>query len=93
MPYARSIKKRAKGVKKSVVKEKIQFDDYLQCFNQHCELKREQKTFRSIKHNVYSIEQRKIALNPCDDKRYIKPKQSDTLAWGHYRISNMCEKK
>lgn len=80
--------KRSKGVQKCVVKRKIKFDDFLECFREHCELDRTQKNIRSLKHNVYSITQTKIALNPCDDKRFIRKRKSDTLAWGHYKISN-----
>lgn len=86
-----NIIKRSKGVKKSVVKRKIEFDDFLKCFKEHCEDGRAQKTIRSILHNVYSISQTKIALNPCDDKRFIRKKQSDTLAWGHYKILSVRE--
>lgn len=78
--------KRSKGVQKSVVRRKIEFSDFLKCFQEHCEFDREQKSIRSLKHNVYSISQKKIALNPCDDKRFIRKQQSNTLAWGHYRI-------
>lgn len=56
----------------------------------NCELKQTQNTIRSIKHNVYSISQTKVALNPSDDKRYIiKPNRIETLAWGHYRINEL----
>lgn len=79
--------KRSKGVKKSVVKKKIKFSDYLECIQKNCEFKQRQNTIRSIKHNVYSISQTKVVLNPCDDKRYIiNPNRIDTLAWGHYKI-------
>lgn len=83
-----NIIKRAKGVKKCVVNRNIQFEDYINCIEQNCELKREQNTIRSIKHNVYSICQNKVALNPSDDKRYIikQSQRVDTLAWGHYEI-------
>lgn len=82
--------KRSKGVKKSVVRRKIKFSDYLDCLQKNCELKQTQNTIRSIKHNVYSISQTKVALNPDDDKRYIiKPNRIDTLAWGHYRIREL----
>lgn len=85
--------KKAKGVKKSVVKGKIQFKHYAHCFQKNRKYKCKQNTIRSIKHDVYSIRQEKVALNPCDDKRYvIGPKRIDTLAWGHYRISELHEK-
>lgn len=80
--------KKSKGVKKNVVSRKISFDDYVNCIQNHCEMSATQNTIRSIKHNVYSIKQHKIALSPFDDKRYlIKPNKIETLAWGHYAIN------
>lgn len=79
--------KKSKGVKKCVVSEKIKFDDYVECIQNNCELTAKQNTIRSIKHNIYTIRQKKIALSPFDDKRYlIKPNGTNTLAWGHYLI-------
>lgn len=83
--------KKSKGVKRSVVETKIKFEDFLKCFEEHREISCEQKTIRSMKHNLYSIEQKKIALSPCDDKRFVEKNKSDTLAWGHYKISDMIE--
>lgn len=86
--------KEAKGVKKSVVKKTISFDDYIECLKTNHHLTRAQNTFRSIKHNMYSIHQEKIALNPGDDKRYlIEPDRVDTLAWGHYLIDQYGKEK
>lgn len=86
--------KRAKRVKKCVVSKKITFDDYLTCIKEHCTLTRYQSTIRSIKHDVFTIQQKKIALNPADDKRYlIKPNRIDTLAWGHHKIFDLYEKR
>lgn len=80
--------KKAKGVKKCVLKQKIKFKDYVECVMKRCEVKTKQNTIRSILHNVYTIEMEKIALSPFDDKRYIiKPEGVDTLAWGHHKIA------
>lgn len=80
--------KKAKGVKKCVLRRKITFDDYVKCIEDNCTITAKQNTIRSIMHNVYSIQQQKIALSPFDDKRYIiKPGGTDTLAWGHYSIA------
>lgn len=85
--------KRSKGVQKSVVQNKIQFNDFLKCFKQHRELEKEQRAIRSINHDVYSITQKKIVLNPCDDKRFIRKRKSNTIAWGHYKLSDIHKKK
>lgn len=85
--------KKSKGIKKCVVKNKIKFDHYIKCLKSLKTISEKQKTIRSISHNVYSIEQEKVALNPLDDKRYlIKPNRIETLSWGHYAI-NILEKR
>lgn len=80
--------KKSKGVKQCILKRKITFDDYVDCIKRSREIKHKQNTIRSIKHNVYTIEQEKIVLSPFDDKRYIiMPNGIETLAWGHHRIN------
>lgn len=79
--------KKGKGVKKSVLKKEISFDDYYNCVKNNCIEVRKQYSIRSKNHNVYTISTEKIALNPFDDKRYIiKPDGINTLAWGHHQI-------
>lgn len=80
--------KKAKGIKKNVLQRQITFDDYVKCITDSCEISRTQNTIRSIKHKIYSIKQRKIALSPFDDKRYILENSSsgETLAWNHNQI-------
>lgn len=43
-------------------------------------------TFRSYKHDLYSISTNKLALNNKDEKRFILPNKIDTLPWGHKDI-------
>lgn len=78
--------KKAKGVKKYVLKNRITFDDYTECIkDRSLNIVRSQNTFRSKKHCVFSIRQQKIALSAQDNKRYILNNNIDTLPWGHYR--------
>ncbi|CAH0549897.1 unnamed protein product [Brassicogethes aeneus] len=78
--------KKAKGVKSSVVKTKITFDDYVECLDSFKQKIVEQNLIRSKKHQVHSITQQKIALSSEDDKRYLIPGTDETLPWGHYNI-------
>lgn len=78
--------KKIKGIKASVVKTSITFDDYVDCLRNFNIQKRQQYLIRSKLHNVQTIQQRKIALSPYDDKRYLIQGSTDTLAHGHYRI-------
>lgn len=76
--------KKAKGVKKYVIKKSITFDDYVKCIRENCSIIKDQNSFRSKKHTVFSITQSKIALNPFDNKRVILDDNIHTLPWGHY---------
>ncbi|XP_018395227.1 PREDICTED: uncharacterized protein LOC108773791 [Cyphomyrmex costatus] len=78
--------KKAKGVKSSVVARTITFDDYTRCLNEEIEMTRRQSCIRSKLHQVYTVSEKKIALSPYDDKRYVIPDSTETLPWGHYRI-------
>ena len=61
--------KKCKGIKKCVVKKTLIFKDYKNClFNDSTEY-RSQLMFRSIKHDIFTIEVNKVALNRDDDKR------------------------
>ncbi|CAG9815987.1 unnamed protein product [Phaedon cochleariae] len=46
---------------------------------------RVQRTIRSYAHNVFSIQQSKIALSPKDDKRYLILGSFNTLPWVIHR--------
>ena len=77
--------KKDKGVKASVVKKTITFDDYKRClFNKEQQM-RQMNVIRSHKHDVYTETVNKIALSPFDDKRHICEDGIHTYAHGHYR--------
>ncbi|CAG9820763.1 unnamed protein product [Phaedon cochleariae] len=75
--------KKSKGVKTNVVKNKIGFEDYLACLKEFKQITTSQRCIRSYAHNVFSIEQSKVALSPYDDKRYLIPVSFETLPCGH----------
>ncbi|XP_071054991.1 uncharacterized protein [Onthophagus taurus] len=81
------ITKKAKGVKKAVVKRKITFEHYLECLTSKRDIYMKQYLFRSQKHSIYTMLQNKLALSSRDSKRYINDDGVSTLAWGHYRIN------
>ncbi|KYQ56415.1 hypothetical protein ALC60_04655, partial [Trachymyrmex zeteki] len=60
----------------------ITFDDYTRCLNEEIEMTRRQSCIRFKLHEVYTIFESKIALNPYDDKRYVVPDSTETLPWG-----------
>ena len=76
-------KKRAKGVKSSVVNKTIKFDDYVACLENEREISRKQNYIRSKLHKVYTVCEEKIALSYFDNKRYLIKNCTDTLPWEH----------
>ena len=72
--------RKCKGIKKNVIKNKIDFDDYVKClFSGEKEL-RAMKIIRSEKHDIYSKEVNKVALSNEDDKRIVLEDSVHTLA-------------
>lgn len=80
--------KKAKGLKKYVLKNEITFDDYIHCLKENDIRIRMQNSFRTKLHDMFTISQCKIALSPYDDKRHILNGNIDTLAHGHYLLND-----
>ena len=72
--------KKAKGVKKCVIKKTLTSEDYEKCLFSEKKLMRDMNIFRTKYHDVYSTTVNKIALSANDDKRIIKPNKIDTFA-------------
>ncbi|KAK9745788.1 hypothetical protein QE152_g6622 [Popillia japonica] len=86
--------KKAKGVKKHIVRNRITFNDYLACLIENKQTVIEQKLFKSENHQVSTIKQTKVALSPHDDKRFIITGTCETLPWGddkRFIITGTCE--
>ena len=63
--------KKAKGIKKCVIKKMFKFEDYKKClFGNQSMLKSEQR-FKSENHEVYTENINKVALSSNDDKRIV----------------------
>ena len=72
--------KKAKGVKKCVIKKSLTLKDYEKCLFSEKKLMKDMNIFRTKYHDVYLRNVNKIALSANDDKRIIKPDKIDTLA-------------
>ena len=79
--------KKAKGVKKSVINQTINIDDYKKVLFNEETLYRKLNLVQSKNHTLYIPQVNKIALSRNNDKRYILENNINTLALGHYRIS------
>ena len=73
--------RKCKGIKKNVIKKKLDFDDYVQCLLKGRKEMRKMKIIRSDKHVLYSKEVNKIALSNEDDKREVLKDNIHTLAF------------
>ena len=60
--------KKAKGIKKCVIKRKLMFQNYKDCLLNNKTVYRPQERFKSYNHDVYTEEVNKIALSNNDDK-------------------------
>ena len=76
--------KRAKGIKRNVVKNEIRHEDYKNALFSKTQMFHKMKTIRSENHNIYSMEINKKSLSCFDDKRFILPNGIDSYAYGHY---------
>ena len=72
--------RKAKGVKKNVIKKSLSFEDYKKCLYTEDELMKEMNIIRSQNHNIYSMTINKVALSANDDKRLICENKINTLA-------------
>ena len=77
--------KRCKGTKKCVVEETLTFEDYKRCLFEGKTIYREQMLFENKKHDVYTVNKCKIALNRDDDKRIIQEDGITTLSRGYVK--------
>ena len=72
--------KKCKGVKSNVVKNTIDFEDYVKCLFTDTKEMRNMKIIKSEKHDIYSKEVNKVALSNQDDKRLVLTNKINTLA-------------
>ncbi|XP_074035230.1 uncharacterized protein [Leptinotarsa decemlineata] len=78
--------KKAKGIKKSVIKNQISIEDNIRIVETGGIIFRKMNVFRSDLHDIYTLMCNKVALSHNDDKRFIIPNTTKTLPWGHNDI-------
>ena len=76
--------KKAKGVKRCVVKRRLMFENYKDSLFNNKTIMQSQLKFTSDHHNVYTEEVNKAALNSSDNKRLEKFDRNGT----YHNISN-----
>ena len=63
--------RKAKGIKKNVVKDQITHENYLDCLFEGKTFKHQMNMLRSYNHQIYGINVNKTSLSPLDTKRWI----------------------
>ncbi|KAL4088535.1 hypothetical protein QTP88_023629 [Uroleucon formosanum] len=79
---------RAKGIRGHVVKNHMTFNDHKKCLfdEEEIDVRRENVSICSFKHQLMTIKSNKLTFNNFDDKRVILEDKIHTLAHGHYSI-------
>ena len=80
--------KNCKRIKKTVIKNNLTHEEYIDCLFNETIVEKEMNIFRHKNHNLYSETIKKVALSANDDKRIILKNKIDTLALGHYKTKN-----
>ena len=75
--------KKAKGIKKCVIKRMIKFNDYNNCLLKDKIILKSQQRFISKKHDVYTEDINKIALSNGDDKRIVSSDKITSYPYGY----------
>lgn len=81
--------KRAKGVKKCVVQNELCYRHYCEAIFNNKFFTHSMKRLQSKNHEIFALEQKKLTVNPLDDKRYILGDHVRTLAYGHHKIEDI----
>ena len=75
--------RKAKGVKKNVIKKQIKHEQYKQALFKNEQMWHGMKMLRSDGHEIYGIHVNKISLSPFDSKRWIADDGVNTKAYGY----------
>ena len=75
--------KKAKGVKKYVVKKHIRHNQYREALFEKTTFHHSMNILRSERHRIYGQHLHKVSLSPFDSKRWIAENGVETLAYGH----------
>ena len=75
--------KKAKGVKKNVVKKHIRHEQYKETLFEKQTFRHGMDVLRSERNRIYGQHLNKVSLSPFDSKRWIAKNGVDTLAYRH----------
>ena len=75
--------KKAKGIKKCVIKKMLKFEDNKKCLFGNEPMLKSQQKFKSENHEVYTENINKIALSSNDDKRTVASDRITSYPYGY----------
>ena len=84
--------RKAKGIKKNVIKQKIQHDNYKDTLFNKKQMHHTMRLIKSEKHQLGSYVVNKTSLSCFDDKRYIHENGVTSYAYGHNRLRKILAK-
>lgn len=87
--YENDCMNKLKGVQKNFVKRHLSFQDYKNCVIDGVQKYATYKSIISKEHNLYTVQQCKLALDNFDCKRHILPGGINSLAHFHYKIKDL----
>jgi len=76
-------KKRLKGIRSNILKNNITFEDYYRVLQECTVTFAKQMLIRSFKHQLFTVQQKKKALDGGDQKRIILEDGINTLPYGY----------
>ena len=79
-------KKTAKGIVKCVIHKELKHDMYRDILESSSRMYSKMKVIRSQKHQIYTMDIKKVSLSAYDNKRYILNDGIHTLEYGHHKI-------
>ena len=77
-----------KGINKAVNKKVLTHDMYKTSLENSERRTDKMSRIGSKCHELYTFNVSKISLSPIDDKRFVLEDKINTLAYGHYKITN-----
>ena len=80
--------KKNKGTNKSVVKDELKYNNYLDALQADYKLDKTNIGIRSINHNIYTVTQNKTCLTSLCDKVYLFDDGVSSLSYGHKDINS-----
>ena len=82
------VKKTAKGVKRLYVQKRVRHDMYLNTLQTRVSTRADFVNFRSLCHNVQTVNFSRICLSSYDDKRHVCKNGVNTFAYGNCNITS-----